>query len=215
MPVKQRKIPINPSKKIFYLIDANFLVNKHLNQRNINSGDEKDRIIAAKGYWKIIDRQLENNMAQVYILDVCIAETFKVLAKKYYNSEPIFKNHSSYSHVCSKIRRNISLSPKEAKKYNRNIKYHDIQTNRDIIIGVDRFFENINRKKIKSIGIVDIMILSTARYLMDYFGINKNCIAIITQDNNLYKLACSYQNLPAAFNPHKKNDSYKKVFYNT
>jgi hypothetical protein len=212
MLIIQKKIPKQPNGKLYYLIDTNFLVNKHLNPRNIQDKGEINRIKAAKEYWKIIDQQLDDNIAQVYILDVCIAETFKVFAKKYYNHEPIFKSHSSYAHVCSKVRKDITLSPKEARKSNRNIKYHDLQTNRDIIIGVDRFFENINRKKLKKLGIVDVMILSAARYLIDYYGIDKNSLAIITQDAALYKLASSYSNLPPAFIPHRQKYSSKKVF---
>ena len=212
MSISNRKIPRNPEGKLYYLIDANFLVNKHLNHKNITDKGEIKRIKSAKTYWKIIDQQLEANQAQVYILDVCIAETFKVFAKKFYNQEPIFKNHSSYSHVCKKVRKEISLSPKEAKKTNRNIRYHDIQTNRDIIIGVDRFFEVANKKKLNSVGIIDIMILSSARYLTDYYGIEKQKIAIITQDTKLYRLANSINDIPAAFNPHLEKDSIEKVF---
>lgn len=212
MNITNRKIPNSPKEKLYYLIDANFLVNKHLNPKNITDRGEINRINSAKRYWNIIDKQLENNQAQVYILDVCIAETFKVFAKKFYNQEPIFKNHSSYSHVCTKVRKDISLSPKEAKKTNRNIRYHDLQTNRDIIIGVDRFFEMANKKKLNRVGIIDIMILSAARYLIDYFSIEKNKIAIITQDTSLYRLANSINDIPAAFNPHLAKDSVENTF---
>lgn len=212
MSILNRKIPFKPEGKIYYLIDTNFLVNKHLNHKNISDKSEINRIKSAKTYWKIIDQQLEANQAQVYILDVCIAETFKVFAKKFYNNEPVFKNHSSYSYVCKKVRKSISLSPKEAKKSNRNIRYHDIQTNRDIIIGVDRFFEVLNKKKLNSVGIIDIMILSVSRYLTDYYGIEKQKIAIITQDNKLYRLANSINDIPSAFNPNFEKDSINKIF---
>lgn len=213
MSVQNRKIKINPQSKVYYLIDANFLINKHLNPNNITDKSEKQRIKSAKDYWKIIDQQLKNNIAQVFILDVCIAECFKIFAKKYYNQEPIFSSHASYSNVLSKVRKDISLSPKDVKKSNRNIKYHDIQTNRDIIIGVDRYFEIISKRKI-NVSVIDIMILSAARYLIDYYGIDKKHFAIITQDKNLYDLSRCFQDLPNTFNPSLIDNSVKNVFTN-
>lgn len=126
-----RKIPRNPEGKIYYLIDACFLVNKHLKHTNITDKGEIKRINSAKKYWKIIDQQLKANQAQVYILDVYIAETFKVFAKKFYNQEPIFKNHSSYAYVCKKVRKDISLSPKRQK---RQIETLNIMTFKLIVI---------------------------------------------------------------------------------
>ncbi len=148
---------------------------------------------------------------------MCIAEAFKVLAKKYYNNEQIFSNPSSYSHAKSALAKDLTLSSKDAKKSIREIKYHDIQTNRDIIISVDRFFEKSckEHKKYGSTGIVDLLILSTAKYLVDFYGLPKKDLYIITQDNPLYKLAKSYADLPMVFNPSVASDAANKVFVDT
>jgi len=41
----------------------------------------------------------------------------------------------------------MTTSPKELKKFNRRVSIHDVSTNRDIIISVDRFFELFNKHK--------------------------------------------------------------------
>ena len=43
----------------YYLVDACFLVNKHIPSRYAPSGRERDRIIACKDWWQEIDRQLD------------------------------------------------------------------------------------------------------------------------------------------------------------
>ncbi|MEY3395624.1 MAG: hypothetical protein RL346_1860 [Verrucomicrobiota bacterium] len=148
---------------------------------------------------------------RVYVLDICIAETFKVLAKKYYNAENIFSNHSSYNNAKVKLHRDLHMPSKEARSSQRKVRYHDIQTNRDIIISVDRFFEKDLKMKTK-VSIVDLMILACSKYLIDFYGIKKEELFIITQDNKLYELARSYQDLPSVFNPHKDSDLAEKVF---
>lgn len=199
---------------VYYLVDANFLANRHINEKLVGDAKEQKQILCAKAWWKKIKEQLKNNQARVYILDLCIAEAFKVLAKKYYNNEDIFSNAGSYSHAKRALAKDLTLSSKEAKKSIRSIKYHDIQTNRDIIISVDRFFEKScrDRKKYGATSIVDLMILSTAKYLVDFYGLPKDRLFIITQDKPLYKLAKSYADLPMVFNPAEPRDAADKIF---
>jgi len=214
MARQKRKISVVGGDKKYYLVDANFLANRHINEKKVNDSGEKGRIERAKEWWKIIKKQLDNDHARVYVLDLCIAEAFKVLAKKYYNNEQIFSNGSSYSYAKKALANDLTLSSKEAKKSIRKIKYHDIQTNRDIIISVDRFFEKSCKGR-KRTSIVDLLILSTAKYLVDFYGLPKKDLYIITQDNPLYKLAKSYSDLPMAFNPSLASDEANKVFLDT
>lgn len=211
MRSKRRCIPIRPANKIFYVVDANFLANKRINEKQIQSPSEQGRVISAKKYWSVIDKQLDEGLAMVYVLDLCIAETFKVLAKKYYNNESIFKNHTSYTYAKRKLHEDLHLSSKKAKASVRSIKYHDIQTNRDIVISVDRFFEKACKQK-SNVSVVDLMILATSKYLIDFYGIDRDDMKLITQDCPLYELAKSYQDLPVTFNPSYNIDSAEKVF---
>lgn len=216
MTRQSRKITIEENNRKYYLVDANFLANRHINADKVSDSGEKQRIKSAKEWWKEIKKQLEKDQARVYVLDLCIAEAFKVLARKYYNKEKIFTNASSYSHARGALAKDLTLSSKDAKKSIRKIKYHDIQTNRDIIISVDRFFEKSckEQKKLGKTSIVDLLILSTAKYLVDFYGLPKKDLYIITQDNALCKLAKTYADIPMAFNPSLASDSASKVFVN-
>jgi hypothetical protein len=211
MRKKNRCIPLTPSAQIYYLVDTNFLVYRLLEVSRITKEDEKKRATEAQNYWRHIDAQRKAGLAKVFTLDVCIAEAFKTLAKMYYGSNGIFPTGAHYDQAKKKFRKEICLSARDASKAKRNITFHDIQTTRDIVIGVDRFFEQTFKKK-KNVGIIDLMILSSARYLIDFFGINRDSIYIITMDNPLYGLARHYTELPAAFNPDKKSDLAAKVF---
>jgi hypothetical protein len=211
MRSKQRCIIRNPEEPCYYLVDANFLANKRINEKKIENTGEKKRVTCAKAYWRYIDKQLKEDKARVYVLDLCIAETFKVLVKKYYNQEKIFSNYSSYKYAKDQLHKDLHMPSKEARASDRKIKYHDIQTTRDIIISVDRFFEKDMKMK-TNVSIVDLMILACSKYLIDFYGIKKEELFIITQDNKLYELAKSYQDLPSVFNPHKEIDSADKVF---
>lgn len=212
MPKSTRKIPRQPKTTIHYLVDSNFLINRYLDKDSITNGEEKGRVIKSQQYWEVIDTQLKSHLCKIFILDLCIAESFKVLAKKYYK-ERVFRSHRQYSKTLERLRRDIHLSSKEAKKKSRKISFHDIQTNRDIIISVDRYFELINRASgLGNVSIVDLLILATGKYLMDFYGFTKNDLFIVTQDGPLYKLARKDNNLPNTFNPLMKIDLVDKVF---
>lgn len=207
----KRVIPIKPKARIWYLIDSNFLVNRYLDPTIIEDEKEKKLVRDAHNYWKVIDQQQKASLAIVFILDICIAETFKTLAKKYYLKPPVFPNVNKYNAVKRKLRRDLQLSIGEARKVSRNIKFHDIQTNRDIIIGVDRYFEKTLKNNYR-VGICDLLILSSSKYLLDFYGFSKSDLFIITQDSPLYKLARELNDIPNTFNPSEKADSHNKVF---
>lgn len=208
---KNRCILKTPTAEQFYVVDANFLVYRFLNASRIADNKEKGRAEVAKKYWTIIDQQRKDGLAKVFALDVCIAEAFKVLAKKYYKKNSVFPT-SGYLNTARKALRNeISLSAREASKSNRKITFHDIQTTRDIVIGVDRFFEKAFKMN-KNVGVIDLLILSTCLYLVDFLGFDRERIHFITMDGALYDLARTYAELPSAFNPDRTADAPAKVF---
>jgi hypothetical protein len=61
---------------------------------------------------------------------------------------------------------------------------HDISTNRDIIIGVDRYYELFMTRR-ENVSIPDPIALATARYLLQYYDIPKERLHIVTMDSRL------------------------------
>lgn len=206
-----RCIPKKPPNQVFYLVDANVLIYKFIDATKINDQHEQKRAHTAQSYWNHIDAQRKAGLAKVFVLDVCIAEAFKTLSKKNYDKSGLFPYPANYKNACDRLRKEVQLTTKEARKSQRIVTFHDIQTNQDIIVGIDRFFEMTHKKK-KRVGVIDLLILSTAKYLTDFFGMNRDHIYIITMDGPLYDLARSYPELPSAFNPDRPTDNPMKVF---
>lgn len=204
-----RKILRIPTEsKNFFLIDSNFLVNKFLPLQNISNIEELKVVEACQSWWVEIDKQLEENVARIYIPDICIAETFKVLSKKRYRDN-VFRNSQQYSAAKKKLKNTIHTPPKELTKAKRKIKYHDISTNRDIIISVDRFFELFHKHK-KNVSIPDLIIVATAKYLIDFYDLPKDYVHIITMDKPLSDGSKKITELPNAYYP--KTDTVSRIF---
>lgn len=209
MPKKVR-IRRRPGRPNYFLVDASFLVNKYLKLGWINDQDEQQRVRQCQDWWEEIDKQVKAQRARVYVLDVCIAEAFKTLAKKNYEDR-IFRYAANYKSARDRLRKDIHLAPEEARKQKRFIRYHDIDTNRDIIISVDRFFERLHKLNVR-VGIIDLMILAAGKYLMDFYGLTRRNLFIVTIDGDLHKLARSLPDVPYAFNPLRSNHTVSKVF---
>ncbi len=206
-----RKIARNPKKagKNYFIVDACFLANKYLSIGTA-SGLEADIIRHSHKWWKEIDRQVGEGRARVYIPDLCIAETFKVLAKKYYQ-EDRFRNNSHYNSVRDKLSDDISLSHKELQKQNRYIGYHDVPATRDIIVAVGRFYELFMKHEC-NVQIVDLILVSTAKYLMDFHDAKRSQLHIITHDKALWKGTKKVTELPNAYDPAQESDEFERVF---
>ncbi|HEV2883343.1 MAG TPA: hypothetical protein VGW36_00705, partial [Pyrinomonadaceae bacterium] len=174
---KVRKIPLAGTKQ-YYVVDTNFLVNKFIPLAVVPTAHDQDRVTACHDWWAKIDAQLAGGKARVYVPDVCIAESFKVLAQKYYEHK-WFKTPVSYHKAKNQLIKFVTTPAKTLRSYNRNIRVHDISTNRDIIVSVDRWFELIfkNRKKVQ---IADLILASTAKYLMDFYDVPKGSLQIVT-----------------------------------
>ena len=206
-----RKILRSPSDRIFYLVDANFLVNKFIPSRLVTNTSEKLRVERAQEWWKEIDSQLKAGKAVVYIPDICIAESFKVLAKKYY-VDKYFKTTVAHKKARDAMSLFLRTTSKSLKASRRDIRVHDISTCRDIIIAVDRFFESYLKAGL-NVSVVDLLILATAKYLMDFYFIPKSSLFIVTQDNSLWRGSKSLTDIPTAFNPSMDSEIASKVFH--
>ncbi len=207
-----RKIPKNPpkSKRNYYVVDACFLSDKYLPISSGSTTPEKDRIRSVHKWWKEIDRQVDDERARVYVPDLCIAETFKVLAKKYYQ-EKAFSNSAGYKAARERLMKDVTTPPKVLKAQKRQIKYHDLPAVRDVIIAVDRFYELFLKNK-KNVGIIDLIVVASAKYLMDFFDLPKSQIHIITMDKNLWQGVKKITELPNAYDPYEHPDSFERVF---
>jgi len=205
-----RKIYRNPVLgKNYFVIDANFLANKYIPPDRAPNIKEKTRIENCLDWWIEIDLQLNNNKARVYIPDLCIAETFKVLAQKYYDKW--FQNYNKYSKARRCLIKDITVSDKTLRSYDRQIKYHDISTSRDIIIAVDRFYEVFYKAGL-TVQLPDLVLLATAKYLIDFYDIPRNRLHIVTLDRKLRGGSKKIQELPNAYDPTISQDNRGKVF---
>jgi hypothetical protein len=155
-------------------------------------------------------RAASKSARAIYVPDICIAESFKVLARKYYQDK-WFKTPVSYHNAKKKLIQFVTTPAKTLRSYNRNIRVHDISTNRDIIVSVDRWFELIFKHR-KSVQIADLILASTAKYLMDFYDIPKNALHIVTLDRELREAIAKSSDLPPAYEPTLKSHRAVVVF---
>lgn len=217
---RKRTIPKEPEgHKNYFVVDANVLVYAAIADRNKSGaisflGDvkEEDRARRCIGWWKIIKQQIKHGEARVYVPDVCIAEAFKVLAKWYYRKE-YFKNAASYNQARKRLRQFVSATHKEMSAASRKVRVHDMPTNRDIIISVDRFFETLYKNKLgKDVSIPDLILLSTTKYLIDFYDIPRDHVYLLTCDDALVRLASRIQEVYNAINPTEERYEASKTF---
>jgi len=207
-----RKIPRKPSKdrKNYFLVDACFLVEKYLPIGTAPNNETKERIRECKKWWKEIDGQVNDERARVYIPDICIAESFKVLAKKYYQ-ESAFDKYQDYKEAKESLSEDVTIPSKELKQQKRYIKYHDLPTTRDVVIAVDRFYE-LFMKHDHNVEVGDLILLANAKYLMDFHDALRKQIHIITFDKTLRDGTKKINELPNAYYPGHASDVFESVF---
>jgi hypothetical protein len=206
-----RKIQRSPAAgRNYYLVDANFLANKHLPAHRAPNPTERDRILASQAWWTEIDSQLDAGVARVFVPDVCIAEAFKVIAKKHYR-EKWFPKYSEFKKARDGLSVDIRTTTRALKHFDRDVRFHDISTNRDIVISVDRFLE-LFLKHGKNVQIVDLIIAATAKYLMEFFDIPKDRLHIVTLDIALREGINEATDLPNAFDPTLRAHRPEAVF---
>jgi hypothetical protein len=180
-----RKIGRDPARKNYFLVDANFLADKHIPPASAPNAHERGRIESCIAWWDEIEDQLARNVARVYIPDICIAEAFKVLAKKRY-AHGWFKTAAEHRRARDTLSKDIRTHNTGLKAGKRRVPYHDISTNRDIIISVDRFFGVFLRhKNTIRVSVPDLIVLATAKYLIEFFDIPKERLHVVTMDVEL------------------------------
>ncbi len=208
--VRKIDTDLTASEKNYYLIDSNFLVNKFIPKNIAPTAEERERLASCHEWWEQIDRQLSNRHARVYVPDVCIAEAFKVLAKKYY-TEKWFRSSVKFNHAKKRLSEFVRVDTRTLRAFNRHIRVHDISTNRDIIVSVDRFFEIFNKHR-KNVQIADLILASTAKYLMDFYDVPKEWLHIVTLDTLLREGIAKVPDLPTAYDPTLKTHHADVVF---
>lgn len=209
--MRVRKISRSPDRRNYYVVDACFLANRYIPEDRAPAGQERRRIQLCNLWWDEIENQLDGGKARVYIPDICIAEVFKVLAKKYY-TEGWFRSSADHAYYRRKLRRAITTPGRTLRKKDREILYHDVETNRDIIIAVDRFYEIFHRHGLHKVSLADLLIVSTAKYLMDFFDIPRDSLHIVTMDGSLRNGSTKIQELPNAYDPTRVQDHRDRVF---
>ena len=207
-----RKIPKNPpkSKRNYFLADASFLAEKYLPISGAPTLTDAQRTRECHAWWREIDRQLRAERARVYIPDVCIAEAFKVLAKKYYQ-DAVFGSSHDLKAARDRLSDDITLTRKQLKKQKRYIGYHDLPTTRDAIVSIDRFYE-LFMKHGFNVGVVDLILVASAKYLMDFHDAERSQLHVVTLDRPLWKGTKKVSELPNAYDPTEVTDQFDRIF---
>ncbi len=207
-----RKIKKRPLKnrKNYFLVDANFLAEKYLHVGSAPSQEVKQRIRECKRWWREIDRQVNDERARVYVPDICIAEAFKVLAKKYYQENAFITSHQ-FKVARDKLQGDVTIPHKILKAQKRQVWYHDMPATRDIIIAVDRFYE-LFMKNNCNVSIVDLIVVASAKYLMDFYDVDRSQLHILTMDKALWRGTKKITELPNAYDPSEPGDRFGRVF---
>ena len=171
---------------------------------------ERERAKRCKSWLEAVNTQCKQGHARVYIPDVIIAEAFKVLAKWYYRYG-WFGSAVDYNRARNKLRRYVARTHREMIKKDRQVMVHDEPVNRDVIIGVDRFLERMYKGKL-NVQIVDLLLLSIAKYLMDFYDIPKDRLYILTCDRQLMRLTRSLSDVPTAIDPTEERYDPSRTF---
>lgn len=206
-----RKVEKSPSAgKNHFVVDANFLANWFIPDSRVPVGRQQDRARRCCEWWREIRAQINAHKARVYIPDICVAETFKVLAKKYYE-EGWFRSAADLNNARLRLRNTITTPTRVLRAATRHIAYHDIPTTRDIIISVDRFYELFHKRGLR-VSLPDLILVSTAKYLLDFYDIPKKQLHIVTLDRNLRTGSKAIQEIPNAYDPTLDADCASRVF---
>ncbi len=210
--VRKIKRTLPEKQKNYYVVDASFLVRNYIPTEIIKTEKEKKRVENCRQWWKEINKQIKRGRARVYIPSACIAESFKVLAQyAYHPNQKCFKSAHQYNYYKTKLSKDISFPTKKLRTFSRKITYHDIPMDRDIIISVDRFYILFSKYE-KSVGVIDLSVAATAKYLIDFFDIPKENLHIVTLDKHLREGIQKSQELPNAYDPTLPSHSVDKIF---
>ena len=203
--------------KNYFVVDSCFLAYaaiprpKGQQKRAFDSKDAKEWARANRScdWWNEIRRQYRAGYARVYVPDICIGEAFKVLAKWYY-TKGFFLSPPAYTQARERLRKLVSTSHKEMAKAQHNVPIHDLPTNRDIVIGVDRFFE-VAFKGRQKCQIADLILLAGAKYLVDLYDLPREHLYVLSCDKPLLKIAAQPSDRFRAIDPTDPRHAMGKV----
>src|SRR3989304_7709765 len=105
---RYRTISRDPEGKNFYLVDASFLAAHYIPVDRITNISEHAQVERSQAWWAEIVAQLRTGKARVYIPDICIAEAFKVLAKKYYQKDKWFRYAAESKNARDRLREMVT-----------------------------------------------------------------------------------------------------------
>jgi predicted nucleic-acid-binding protein len=207
-----RKILKRPpaTQRNYFVVDACFLVEKFLKIGAASSAPLQTRRRECHYWWTEIDRQVGARAARVYVPDIAIAEAFKVLAKKYYTDREL-STAQEYKVARDSLGKTVRIPVQELKKQNRWIGYHDVASTRDLIVSVDRFFELFQRHGF-NVSLPDLMLVATAKYLMDFHDAARSQIHMVTLDQALWRGTKKILELPNAYDPTNPKDAFGRIF---
>lgn len=196
-----------------YVIDATFFADKYIPLSCLPTNSEKEKKIYAESqnslkWWTEIELALKHKKARVYIPDICISETFRALARKRYDKD---YSNRTYYYILNKIRKDLRTEDKNLAKKDRYIQYHDLPTTRDIIVSMDRFFKMFFKYG-KGTSVPDILVVASAKYLMDFYSIPYKSIHIISSDGALVKGSKKISEIPTVYDPRMNSNSIDKIF---
>ena len=154
-----------------------------------------------KDWWDRIHQLALAGKSTIYIPDICIAEAFKVVAKKYWAEELL--TPSQKKKVETLLRDWVTIDNKMLKKPGRTVPVHDISTNRDIIISVDRFLQITMTNGCQGLSVPDLIVAATAKYLIDFYNFRREVLHIVTNDEKLAKLIRACYQFTAPIEPQK------------
>ncbi len=208
---RQTKIPLSPAEPLIYLVDSNFFANKYLEKADGDDSTDAGRIENCKNWWQIIDYQIDVGKAIVFITDLCISETFKIFARKYYQVGKI--SSAKYQRIRKNVTSDLHMSVNKLIAAKRKIKYHNLQADRDIIVGASRFLEIAQKNKLHRISVIDLVILSSAKYLIDFYKIVKERIVIISGDSPIIKCSKLARDIPSVIDALDPKNHPSKYYY--
>ena len=182
-----------------FVVDACVLVDAAL--ATVLPSPENPRQEQTKEWWDRLHDLALAGESTIYIPDICIAEAFKVVAKKTWVQELL--NHPQKTKVETLLRDWVTIDTKMLKNPERIVPVHDISTNRDIIISVDRFLKTAITNGCKSLTVPDLIVAATAKYLIDFYNFRKEALHIVTNDQRLAKLIRACEEFMAPIEPEK------------
>jgi hypothetical protein len=86
-----------------------------------------------------------------------------------------------------------------------------LPASREVIVAVDRFYEQFLKNK-KQVSLPDLILLATAKYLIDFFDIPSRNLHIVTLDKELWSGSKKIQELPNAYDPTNPKDRCSRIF---